>query len=484
MKFTTTNIFSLTLALFLFVGFSLKAQWTQLGNTMNSVNSGEKVGASLNLSDDAQTVILGGEYADYNGTNSGVARVFKWDGSNNWIQKGSDIVGNNADDRFGHSVCISDDGNIIAVGASSLAGNSADPGYVKVYIWNGTAWIQRGSTIAGNANGDRFGYSLSMNDDGNVIAIGSIGAGQVRVYDWDGLDWIQKGGNISGIASYWFGNAIELTGDGNNLIIGMKFYNIFRGGVKVYNWTGTAWEQKGQTIEGQDNYDEVGHDVAISDNGNIIGFGAVGCCNSNSKAGMVKIYEYNGATWEQKGSEIPGLDNFDQFGARISMNAAGNRIAAADHTVSASTYDWNGNDWYLSGGWINGGSMDTGLEFDVSLSGSGKELAFGDVTTMNQLGYYGTAKVFELIGEVSLNEINFNNEFELFPNPTNGEFIIKLNHKNTIIRLVDPLGKILHEESNNNKSEITMNIDAPRGIYFIFIIQDNAAMKSIKVVKN
>lgn len=247
------------------------AQWYQIGDTIYSINSTEKTGSAVALSDDAQTVIVGGEHSAINGVRSGVARVFQWDGSSLWLQKGVDLLGENTEERFGHSVCISDDGDVIAIGASNIAGGSAEPGYVKVYSWNGSAWTQMGSTLVGDANGNQSGSAVSMDDNGTVVAIGAIGAGNVKVYEWDGADWVQKGSTISGIASDWFGNSLELTGDGDNLIVGAKFANLYIGSAKVYAWNGSSWVQKGQTINGQTNYDQAGVDVTISDDGNSIG---------------------------------------------------------------------------------------------------------------------------------------------------------------------------------------------------------------------
>ncbi len=459
------------------------AQWYQIGDTIYSINSTEKTGSAVALSDDAQTVIVGGEHSAINGVRSGVARVFQWDGSSLWLQKGVDLLGENTEERFGHSVCISDDGDVIAIGASNIAGGSAEPGYVKVYSWNGSAWTQMGSTLVGDANGNQSGSAVSMDDNGTVVAIGAIGAGNVKVYEWDGADWVQKGSTISGIASDWFGNSLELTGDGDNLIVGAKFANLYIGSAKVYAWNGSSWVQKGQTINGQTNYDQAGVDVAISDDGNSIGVGSVECCNANSKEGVVKVYEFNGSTWVQKGSEMRGLDIGDHFGSRISMNSAGNRIAAADLTVSATAYDWDGNDWYVSGGWITGGSTDTGLEFDISLSATGKELAFGDVTTMNSLGYNGTTRIYKLDGEVGLTQNTHETTFQLFPNPTNSAINIRANAPSSelFVQLIDPMGNILEEKRFHHVTQLDIN--APSGIYFVWIVSNDGEPQLFRVVK-
>ena len=48
----------------------------------------------------------------------GNVRLFEWDGATStWVQKGGDIDGEAADDYSGHSVSLSDDGSIVAIGA-------------------------------------------------------------------------------------------------------------------------------------------------------------------------------------------------------------------------------------------------------------------------------------------------------------------------------------------------------------------------------
>merc|ERR1712045_1063732 len=57
----------------------------------------------------------------------------------------------------------------------------------------------------GEHSDDRSGSSLSMSEDGNAIAIGAYysdvggqNSGQVKVYVWDGSDWAQRGGSFDG----------------------------------------------------------------------------------------------------------------------------------------------------------------------------------------------------------------------------------------------------------------------------------------------
>ena len=54
------------------------------------------------------------------------------------------------------------DANTVAVGAYKNDGNGNDAGHVRVFEWNGSAWIQKGLDIDGEAAQDNSGESVSM----------------------------------------------------------------------------------------------------------------------------------------------------------------------------------------------------------------------------------------------------------------------------------------------------------------------------------
>ena len=75
-----------------------------------------------------------------NGSNSGHVRLYEWDG-NAWVQLGSDIDGEAAGDASGNSVSLSSDGTIVAIGARNNDGNgsSADG---ELDVEDGGRWRQ------------------------------------------------------------------------------------------------------------------------------------------------------------------------------------------------------------------------------------------------------------------------------------------------------------------------------------------------------
>jgi len=152
---------------------SVSAQnWAQIGADIDGEAAGDLSGISVSLSNDGNTVAIGALHNSGNGASAGHVRVFEnIEGS--WKQVGSDIEGDADYDQFGRSVALSDDGSVLLVGAKNNDGNGTDAGHVRVYKnMNGT-WTQVGSDIEGEAAGDQFGTSVSINSDGSVIAIGA-----------------------------------------------------------------------------------------------------------------------------------------------------------------------------------------------------------------------------------------------------------------------------------------------------------------------
>ena len=164
--------------------------FSQMGLDIDGEATPDHSGRSVSLSSDG-TIVAIGAYANGNDGSylyHGHVRVYVWNGSA-WVQRGGDIDGEAADDNSGISVSLSSDGTIVAIGAYGNDGNGSSAGHVRVYEWNGSAWDKRGDDIDGEAAGDYSGISVSLSSDGTIVAIGapqnegtSRLAGHVRVY--------------------------------------------------------------------------------------------------------------------------------------------------------------------------------------------------------------------------------------------------------------------------------------------------------------
>lgn len=134
-------------------------------------------------------------------------------------------------DRFGWSVSISGDGNVIAVGAPfDDIGRNLDQGSVYIFVRRQRQWIQQQKlTAVDGAAGDRFGLSLSISSDGNTLVIGvpyikiseKREQGSAYVFVRSGEQWIQQQKLTAwdGSVDDQFSHSVFLSGSGN-LIVG------------------------------------------------------------------------------------------------------------------------------------------------------------------------------------------------------------------------------------------------------------------------
>jgi Secretion system C-terminal sorting domain len=306
---------------------TLNAQ-VQIGAWIVGENIENASGFSISMPD-ANTLAIGAPINDGFGLfDVGHVRVYSWSGTA-WVQKGVDIDGEAADDRSGYSVSMPD-ANTLAIGALVNAGNGVEAGHVRVYSWSGTAWVQKGVDIDGEAVGDGSGFSVSM-PDANTLAIGApgnggnglyAGAGHVRVYSWSGTAWGQKGADIDGEAvEDESGGSVSMP-DANTLAIGARGNDgngPGAGHARVYSWSGTAWVQKGVDIDGEAAGDGSGGSVSMPDANTL----AIGASYNDgfglTDAGHVRVYDWSGTSWVQKGVDINGWSPYNRSGCSVSM---------------------------------------------------------------------------------------------------------------------------------------------------------------------
>ena len=299
--------------------------------------------------------------------------------SQDWIQLGQDIDGESAEDFSGWQVALNDDGDILAIGAMDNDGvNGEQSGHVRVYEWDGSSWNQVGDDIDGEAEGDESGYVMSLNSSGSIVAIGArhndgngSNSGHVRVYEWDGNSWNQLGDDIDGEAEGdQFGFSLSINSSGDILAIGGEGNDdngIGSGHVRVYEWDGENWNQLGSDIDGEASGDSFGYDVSINNDGNIIAVGAIGndanfTPTPASGVGHVRVFEWDGLNWNQLGQDIDGESPGDISGFSVSVNGLGNIVligakyndANGEQSGHARVYEWDGENWNQLGDDING----------------------------------------------------------------------------------------------------------------------------------
>ena len=222
--------------------------------------------------------------------------------SNTWAQVGGDLNGEAADDRFGQSVALSSDGTRLAVGCHQNDGTGSNAGHVRVFNWSGSAWIQLGGDIDGEAANDYFGVSVALSSDGTRLAVGGYAndgtgsnAGHVRVFDLVGGTWTQVGGDIDGeAAGDFFGWRIALSSDGTRLAVTASATGSNAGRMRVFDLVGGVWTQIGGDLDGVAAQDYFGQSVALSSDGTRLAVGGPLNDSPDTDAGQVRVFDYDG----------------------------------------------------------------------------------------------------------------------------------------------------------------------------------------------
>ncbi len=377
--------------------------WEQLGLDIDGEAAGDASGYSVSISDDGTRVAIGAYDNDGNGTTAGHVRVYQWDGAT-WGQLGADIDGEEAGEQSGGSVSLSGDGTRVAIGAplNDVGGTSTNAGHVRVYQWDGATWGQLGADIDGEAAGDKSGASVSLSGDGTRVAIGALendgsfsNAGHVRVYSWNGIAWVKLGADIDGeVADDQSGYFVSISGDGTRVGIGAPFNDVGgtstnAGHVRVYQWDGATWGQLGLDIDGEAAEDYSGYSVSLSGDGTRVAIGAPYNDGGGDMAGHVRVYQWDGATWGQLGLDIDGESAGDYSGFSVSISTDGTRvsISAPDNDGTGSqaghvrVFGQNGTAWDQLGADIDGEAPGDNASnrggSSVALSGDGTTVAIG-----------------------------------------------------------------------------------------------------------
>lgn len=260
--------------------------WVQRGATIEGegnaspILDGDIFGRAVAISPDGNYLAVG---APSNTQAGGVlqiqghARVYHWDGQN-WVQMGLDLDGVVSLEEFGLTIDISADGTKLSVGGRSFtlwSGGSPvaqEIGIVRNYAWDGTQWNPRGAPMMGAAQGDKFGSSVSLSDNGNILAISSTKTNgsnsSTQLFEWGNNQWIAKGSSIIGISNAVTAPNNDLSSDGNIIVIGESWSNSVSGGAKIYEWDGTQWTQLNNSLQSSNtSTNAFGTSVGLSGNG-------------------------------------------------------------------------------------------------------------------------------------------------------------------------------------------------------------------------
>jgi len=410
----------------------------QLGETIVGEfpqdRSGWKVAISSN-----NDIIVGttSKFNSEHGPNTGHVRIFRWnEPMSGWEQMGNDIDGSSPDEEFGKSIAFNNDGTIVAIGAAMNNDAGYRRGRLGIYQWDGMGWIPMGNDIHGDIDNEQLGWETSLNGDGTIVAVSSHlsngGRGKVSVFQWDGAIWTPMGDKILGDASGdRTGQSISINNDGTILAIGVRDSDGTNGleksgQVRVYQWDSPSlsWVQMGSYLDGEGTRDQFGWDVSLSSDGTILA--AAGRHNDEfaNNAGHVRIFKWDSSSlnWSQMGEDIDGINSGNKFGNALSLNSDGTKIVVGapfanpngNDSGRAKVYQWDPSLflWSQMGNAVVGESSLNQLGTSVAINNDGSIIVvgepYGDVdesidTTTNE----GFTKIYRYVTPAGLRSVGF-----------------------------------------------------------------------------
>jgi hypothetical protein len=473
---------------------SLVAQ-TQIGNSIPGLSINDGAGKSVALSANGLILAVGSNGTPELGQYKGVVRVFQYV-TNNWIQVGNDIIGEANGDVFGSSISLSADGNILAVGAYANDGGGYESGHVQIFQNLNNVWTKIGNDIDGPGTLIYSGISVSLSSDGTVVAIGANneasngigGVGKVRVYQNNNGSWIQKGSEMSGeFNGDSFGTSLSLSSDGNTVAIGAPGPGSVSIGNKsgktyVFEFFNGNWTQIGNGISGESIGDFSGRSVSISANGSIVAIGAYGNNSANGiDAGQVRVYKNIANTWTLLGNEINGESTGFRLGYDVSLSANGEILTAgtpygADNAGRVKIFKNIANVWTQVGNNIDGVNLGDYASDALTISSDGTTVAIGST---NHGNYFGQTRVFDLSQILSISNSN-PVQFIIYPNPIKNNFSIESKIPIEKLTLYTLLGQKIRTFDN---SETTFNITELRAGNYLLEIQTLQGKTTLLVFK-
>lgn len=370
---------------------------------------------SLALSDDGTTFAFGEPYTpnsssgingdrnNVSGSSVGAVHVVTKNGSSwdyDYIK--ADFPDNN--DYFGESIDLSDDGNILVVGASGedsissrnpMDNSENDSGAVYVFERSGGSWSQKDYLKASNlGNGDSFGRRVAVSGDGDTIIVGA---------DWEdsssqGIDGAQDDGSSNSGAAYVFresggyyleeaffkshnsqagdrfGSDVDISDDGNTAIVSAFNEDSFvtgvnttaemgdsgaadSGAVYLFTRSGSTWTQdlfiKASNTDAGDKF---GTAISISGDGRTLvagapeeqssetGINGLGFDNSGTLRGAAYVFSDLSGSWQQEAyvkASVSG--DADQFGAYVTLSDDGNVLVVGAEYEDGPSAGFNGD---------------------------------------------------------------------------------------------------------------------------------------------
>jgi hypothetical protein len=285
--------------------------WVNAGNGyIGSNNYG--FGHSVAISGDGTKVLVGIWQADIGTTDTGSAELFTVNVNGYYTSTQTFYASDRQSyDYYGALSCSLDFlGNTAVIGAfaEDTGGSAAGAAYVHSYdgsSWGGTSRHVKLQASDAQAN-DEFGRTVKINDDGTKIIVGAYGedtgqtaAGAAYIFTGSEQSWSQQQklqAPVPQIYAY-FGLGLAINGAGTRVCVSAYGEDSVAnagdniGKMYIYDLSGTTWSHTA-TLAHPDptSGDYLGERVAMSSDGKTIAAGAVYRDTGGTSSGSVYVY--------------------------------------------------------------------------------------------------------------------------------------------------------------------------------------------------
>ena len=384
--------------------------WNRIGAGITGDSAGDFVGTSVGIIREGTEFSIGapGKQVDTN-DNAGTVESYTFDYEKlsvtepRFAQILTPILGTAANDRMGEAVVTSLTGDVIAISAPNNSGGGVERGLVRVYQKGDSSWTQLGSDLTGTNDNDQFGYSLDINADGTILAVGTKHISHnTLVYKYNSGSWGLYGNTIYNQVSYDTASILsvstkpKLNKSGDKLIILNETHlnTEFEGHVQCYQYSNSdvSWNYLGDKIESTSVNDISGGDIAINHSGDLIAVGYPNANGSGAQSGSTKIFKYNAndASWNQVSDNINGSSSGDYSGTSVVFDMCDNCLgisspfAGNNSEGSVNIYNITDNSWEHFGN-IDGLTANEQLG-SIAMTPSAEVIAVGSKTAFDGAG--------------------------------------------------------------------------------------------------
>jgi len=251
-----------------------------------------------------------------------------------WTQQGpklSEGAVSAEGDRFGESVALSEDGDTALIGAP---GDEQAQGAAWVFTRSGSTWAPAGTQLSASEGSGpgHLGQSVALSADGETALVGAPDAapdtrgGLAWVFTRSGSSW-SSSEPLAGAQEHGdarFGMSVALSADGATALIGGPLDDESRGAAWVFQRSGSSWTEQGSKLTGGGETSEGRFGGAVALSGN--GQTAlIGARNDNEDKGAAWVFARSGSSWSEQGPPLTGDgQGKEKFGRSVALSEEGN----------------------------------------------------------------------------------------------------------------------------------------------------------------